>query len=155
MGYQNAMDKDEVITSKQFDKLPDDEKSFYTKHATRVVQNIYNVEQTTMNANNHDAYVELPEDQGIAAFTKRERAKGKYSSIMKQWKELKGKHPDALLLFRIGDFYEMYKQDAKRGSEVLGITLTKMNGSKDFILQDFHIKHLTPTFQNSSEQENE
>lgn len=74
---------------------------------------------------------------------------------MKQWKELKGKHPDALLLFRIGDFYEMYKQDAKRGSEVLGITLTKMNGSKDFHLAGFHIKHLTPTFQNSSEQENE
>ena len=56
---------------------------------------------------------------------------------MKQWKELKGKHPDALLLFRIGDFYEMYKQDAKRGSEVLGITLTKMNGSKDFHLAGF------------------
>lgn len=152
-GYQNAMDKDEVITSKQFDKLPDDEKSFYTKHATRVMQNIYNVEQTTMNANNHDAYVEILKNKGAQLSQNEKEQKGKYSSIMKQWKELKGKHPDALLLFRIGDFYEMYKQDAKRGSEVLGITLTKMNESKD--LQDFHIKHLTPTFQNSSEQENE
>lgn len=136
-GYQNAMDKDEVITSKQLDKLPDDEKSFYTKHATRVVQNIYNVEQTTMNANNHDAYVELLKTKGSQLSQNEKEQKGKYSSIMKQWKELKGKHPDALLLFRIGDFYEMYKQDAKRGSEVLGITLTKMNGSKDFHLAGF------------------
>lgn len=136
-GYQNAMDKDEVITSKQFDKLPDDEKSFYTKHATRVVQNIYNVEQTTMNANNHDAYVELLKTKGAQLSQNEKEQKGKYSSIMKQWKELKGKHPDALLLFRIGDFYEMYNQDAKRGSEVLGITLTKMNGSKDFHLAGF------------------
>lgn len=136
-GYQNAMDKDEVITSKQFDKLPDDEKSFYTKHATRVVQNIYNVEQTTMNANNHDAYVELLKTKGAQLSQNEKEQKGKYSSIMKQWKELKSKHPDALLLFRIGDFYEMYKQDAKRGSEVLGITLTKMNGSKDFHLAGF------------------
>lgn len=136
-GYQNAMDKDEVITSKQFDKLPDDEKSFYTKHATRVVQNIYNVEQTTMNANNHDAYVELLKTKESQLSQNEKEQKGKYSSIMKQWKELKGKHPDALLLFRIGDFYEMYKQDAKRGSEVLGITLTKMNGSKDFHLAGF------------------
>ena len=136
-GYQNAMDKDEVITSKQFDKLPDDEKSFYTKHATRVMQNIYNVEQTTMNANNHDAYVELLKTKGSQLSQNEKEQKGKYSSIMKQWKELKGKHPDALLLFRIGDFYEMYKQDAKRGSEVLGITLTKMNGSKDFHLAGF------------------
>lgn len=136
-GYQNAMDKDEVITSKQFDKLPDDEKSFYTKHATRVVQNIYNVEQTTMNANNHDAYVEILKNKGAQLSQNEKEQKGKYSSIMKQWKELKGKHPDALLLFRIGDFYEMYKQDAKRGSEVLGITLTKMNGSKDFHLAGF------------------
>lgn len=136
-GYQNAMDKDEVITSKQFDKLPDDEKSFYTQHATRVMQNIYNVEQTTMNANNHDAYVEILKNKGAQLSQNEKEQKGKYSSIMKQWKELKGKHPDALLLFRIGDFYEMYKQDAKRGSEVLGITLTKMNESKDFHLAGF------------------
>ena len=47
------------------------------------------------------------------------------SGIKKQWDDLKAKHPDALLLFRIGDFYEMYNQDARKGSEILGITLTK------------------------------
>lgn len=68
-----------------------------------------------------------------ATVEKKEETKGKQkeetkdSPNMKQWKELKAKHPDALLLFRVGDFYEMYEQDAKRGSEVLGITLTKRN----------------------------
>ena len=68
-----------------------------------------------------------------ATVEKKEETKGKQkeetkdSHIMKQWKELKAKHPDALLLFRVGDFYEMYEQDAKRGAEVLGITLTKRN----------------------------
>ena len=45
--------------------------------------------------------------------------------IQKQWNDLKARHPDALLLFRVGDFYEMYNQDARKGSEILGITLTK------------------------------
>ena len=49
----------------------------------------------------------------------------KSSGIKKQWDDLKAKHPDALLLFRIGDFYEMYNQDARKGSEILGITLIR------------------------------
>ena len=57
----------------------------------------------------------------------KQKEETKNSPIMKQWKELKAKHPDALLLVRVGDFYEMYEQDAKRGAEVLGITLTKRN----------------------------
>ena len=49
------------------------------------------------------------------------------SPMMKQFMDLKGKHPDALLLFRVGDFYETYQQDARKASQVLGITLTKSN----------------------------
>ena len=45
--------------------------------------------------------------------------------MMKQFKQLKEKRPDALLLFRCGDFYECYEDDAKDVAEVLGITLTK------------------------------
>ena len=52
------------------------------------------------------------------------------SPMMKQFLDLKSKHPDALLLFRTGDFYETYQQDAKRASEVLGITLTKSSKQK-------------------------
>ena len=45
--------------------------------------------------------------------------------LMKQYLELKGKHPDALLLFRVGDFYETFSDDAIIASEILGITLTR------------------------------
>ncbi len=50
--------------------------------------------------------------------------------MMKQFNEIKAKHPDAILLFRCGDFYETFSTDAIRASQVLGITLTKRaNGS--------------------------
>lgn len=45
--------------------------------------------------------------------------------MMKQFMEMKAKHPDAILLFRVGDFYETYLQDAITASEILGITLTR------------------------------
>ena len=47
--------------------------------------------------------------------------------MMKQFFSLKAKHPDALLLFRCGDFYETYGDDAIVASQILGITLTKRN----------------------------
>lgn len=46
-------------------------------------------------------------------------------AMKKQFRELKAKHPDALLLFRFGDFYETYEGDAETASGVLGIILTK------------------------------
>lgn len=49
------------------------------------------------------------------------------TSINKQLNDLKAKHPDALLLFRCGDFYEAYNEDAENAAKVLGITLTKSN----------------------------
>ncbi|HNT93177.1 MAG TPA: DNA mismatch repair protein MutS, partial [Bacteroidales bacterium] len=50
--------------------------------------------------------------------------------LMKQYYAVKAKHPDAILLFRVGDFYETFGEDAIRASEILGITLTKRaNGS--------------------------
>ena len=45
--------------------------------------------------------------------------------LMKQYFGIKAKHPDAILLFRVGDFYEMYGQDAVEGAEILGIVQTK------------------------------
>ena len=45
--------------------------------------------------------------------------------MMKQFNEMKAKHPDAVLLFRVGDFYETYGADAVTASEILGITLTR------------------------------
>ncbi|MBQ2341020.1 MAG: DNA mismatch repair protein MutS, partial [Bacteroidaceae bacterium] len=51
--------------------------------------------------------------------------------MMKQFYDLKAKHPDALLLFRCGDFYETYADDAVIASSILGITLTRRNNGKE------------------------
>lgn len=51
-------------------------------------------------------------------------------SIKSQFDELKAKHPDALLLFRCGDFYESYDDDAESIAKVLGVTLTRRNSDK-------------------------
>ncbi|WP_462279942.1 DNA mismatch repair protein MutS [Salinivirga cyanobacteriivorans] len=53
---------------------------------------------------------------------------------MKQYYQVKNKYPDAILLFRVGDFYETFEQDAIKTSEILGITLTKRaNGSASYV----------------------
>ena len=54
--------------------------------------------------------------------------------LMKQYYAVKTKHPDAVLLFRVGDFYETFGEDAIKASEILGITLTRRaNGSASFV----------------------
>jgi DNA mismatch repair protein MutS len=54
--------------------------------------------------------------------------------MMKQFIEIKKKHPDAILLFRVGDFYETFSDDAIEASEILGITLTRRaNGAAQFV----------------------
>ena len=55
--------------------------------------------------------------------------KEEITPMMKQFFDLKAKHPDALLLFRCGDFYETYADDAVIASKILGITLTKRSSS--------------------------
>ena len=54
--------------------------------------------------------------------------------MMKQFYDLKAKHPEALLLFRCGDFYETYADDAVIASEILGITLTHRNNGKSGVM---------------------
>ena len=54
--------------------------------------------------------------------------------LMQQYQEMKKKHPDAILLFRVGDFYEIFGKDAVTASEILGITLTRRaNGRENYI----------------------
>ena len=58
-------------------------------------------------------------------------AKEKVTPMMQQFRDLKQRHPDALLLFRCGDFFETYEDDAVEASNILGITLTKRNNNKE------------------------
>ena len=54
--------------------------------------------------------------------------------LMKQYNSIKNKHPDAILLFRVGDFYETFGEDAIRTSNILGITLTRRaNGAASYV----------------------
>ena len=54
--------------------------------------------------------------------------------LMKQYNSIKHKHPDAILLFRVGDFYETFGEDAIRSSRILGITLTRRaNGAASYV----------------------
>lgn len=58
--------------------------------------------------------------------------------LMEQYYEMKAKHPDAILLFRVGDFYETFGEDAIKTSSILGITLTsRNNGGSDIELAGF------------------
>lgn len=65
---------------------------------------------------------------------KKTKKTAKETPLMKQYYQIKGRYPDALLLFRVGDFYETFGDDAKVAADVLGIVLTKRhNGSANEI----------------------
>ncbi|MGB4968849.1 MAG: hypothetical protein WBO31_04905, partial [Saprospiraceae bacterium] len=58
--------------------------------------------------------------------------------LMEQYYSMKAKHPDAILLYRVGDFYETFSEDAVKTSKILGIVLTKRNnGGTDIELAGF------------------
>ena len=59
------------------------------------------------------------------------------NKMVEKFNELKTKHPDAVILFRVGDFYESYFDDAKKVSDILSLTLTKRNGENGYYLTGF------------------
>jgi DNA mismatch repair protein MutS len=61
--------------------------------------------------------------------------------IKKQYKDLKAKHPHALLLFRSNDFYEAYEEDAKVCARILGLTLTMFSGGLCMVAFPYHALH--------------
>lgn len=78
---------------------------------------------------------QVPVKEEVAESKKPDRKaqpeKSNLSPIVKQFDDLKKKHPDALLLFRTGEFYQTYKDDAEKASRILGITLTKSSRITD------------------------
>ena len=70
-----------------------------------------------------DAKVEAPKAEKKSSLTN--------TPLMQQYQEMKKKHPDAVLLFRVGDFYEIFGKDAVTASEILGITLTRRANGRD------------------------
>lgn len=87
--------------------------NYYSKKASK--------EQPEVEHQPEETAVEQPEVQESVAEVK------ELSPIMKQFHDLKEQHPDAVLLFRVGDFYETYGEDAETASQILGIVLTTRN----------------------------
>ena len=137
--YQNMMNHDDIITQKKYDTLSDEEKSFYAKHASRVEQHIYNVDQTIMNAKDHEAYGNLVKTKG-APFVKAEE---KTISVLQQYNDYQKKHPDIVVLNKTRDYYEIYGEKASDVAKILNLEVEKkkMDGKK-VDLVSFPSQHL-------------
>lgn len=120
--YQNLTDKNDIISNKEYEKLPDEEKKMYGKHASRLTQYIYNIDQTTYPAVGGDQFVTLLKEKGA----QQESLKPSTSaSFLKQFDEIKAKHPDVIVIMRKDDSYEIYKSDAKKAAEATHLPVTK------------------------------
>ena len=120
--YQNLTDKNDIISNKEYEKLSDEEKKMYGKHASRLTQYIYNIDQTTYPAVGGDQFVTLLKEKGA----QQESLKPSTSaSFLKQFDEIKAKHPDAIVIMRKDDSYEIYKSDAKKAAEATHLPVTK------------------------------
>lgn len=120
--YQNITDKNDIISKKEYEKLSDEEKKMYGKHASRLTQYIYNIDQTTYPAVGGDQFVTLLKEKGA----QQESLKPSTStSFLKQFDEIKAKHPDVIVIMRKDDSYEIYKNDAKKAAEATHLPVTK------------------------------
>lgn len=120
--YQNLTDKNDIISNKEYEKLSDEEKKMYGKHASRLTQYIYNIDQTTYPAVGGDQFVTLLKENGA----QQESLKPSTSaSFLKQFDAIKAKHPDVIAIMRKDDSYEIYKSDAKKAAEATHLPVTK------------------------------
>lgn len=120
--YQNLTDKNDIISNKEYEKLSDEEKKMYGKHASRLTQYIYNIDQTTYPAVGGDQFVTLLKEKGA----QQESLKPSTSaSFLKQFDEIKSKHPDVIVIMRKDDSYEIYKSDANKAAEATHLPVTK------------------------------
>ena len=120
--HQNLTDKNDIISNKEYEKLSDEEKKMYGKHASRLTQYIYNIDQTTYPAVGGDQFVTLLKEKRA----QQESLKPSTSaSFLKQFDEIKAKHPDVIVIMRKDDSYEIYKSDAKKAAEATHLPVTK------------------------------
>lgn len=120
--YQNLTDKNDIISKKEYEKLSDEEKKMYGKHASRLTQYIYNIDQTTYPAVGGDQFVTLLKEKGA----QQESLKPSTStSFLKQFDEIKAKHPDVIVIMRKDNSYEIYKSDTKKAAEATHLPVIK------------------------------
>ncbi|WP_294772424.1 ArdC-like ssDNA-binding domain-containing protein [Prevotella sp.] len=145
--YQNLTDKNDIISNKEYEKLSDEEKKMYGKHASRLTQYIYNIDQTTYPAVGGDQFVTLLKEKGAQQESLNPSTS---ASFLKQFDEIKAKHPDVIVIMRKDDSYEIYKSDAKKAAEATHLPVTKqeIEGKKidtvsfSHIMLDVHLPNI-------------
>lgn len=120
--YQNLTDKNDIISNKEYEKLSDEEKKMYGKHASRLTQYIYNIDQTTYPAVGGDQFVTLLKEKGAQQESLKPSTT---ASFLKQFDAKKAKHPDVIAIMRKDDSYEIYKSDAKKAAEATHLPVIK------------------------------
>lgn len=126
--YQHVGTK-ELISREDYDKLPAEEKEFYTKHKSKEEYGIFNIDQTTMPAGKQADYTALLKDKGAKIDQLTERG---VSSMMKFAEKLKSNHPTSMVIARTDSKYQIYGKDASRAGKLLNLPVsqTEENGQK-------------------------
>ena len=126
--YQHVGTK-ELISREDYDKLPAEEKEFYTKHKSKEEYGIFNIDQTTMPAGKQADYTALLKDKGAKIDQLTERG---VSSMMKFAEKLKSNHPTSMVIARTDSKYQIYGKDASRTGKLLNLPVsqTEENGQK-------------------------
>ena len=126
--YQHVGTK-ELISREDYDKLPAEEKEFYTKHKSKEEYGIFNIDQTTMPAGKQADYTALLKDKGAKIDQLTERG---VSSMMKFAEKLKSNHPTSMVIARTDSKYQIYGKDVSRAGKLLNLPVsqTEENGQK-------------------------
>lgn len=126
--YQHVGTK-ELISREDYDKLPAEEKEFYTKHKSKEEYGIFNIDQTTMPAGKQADYTALLKDKGAKIDQLSERG---VSSMMKFAEKLKSNHPTSMVIARTDSKYQIYGKDTSRAGKLLNLPVsqTEENGQK-------------------------
>ena len=126
--YQHVGTK-ELISREDYDKLPAEEKEFYTKHKSKEEYGIFNIDQTTMPAGKQADYTALLKNKGAKIDQLTERG---VSSMMKFAEKLKSNHPTSMVIARTDSKYQIYGKDVSRAGKLLNLPVsqTEENGQK-------------------------
>ena len=125
--YVNKYDKTDIKSREGLMAVPQEERSNYKAVPHKEYRYMFNVEQTVLAEKEKGTFnrlVDLYGSQQTGKIVKMSQETME-SKAAQTYNDMKQKHPDCLLLFRNGDFYQLYNQDAQTGSDKLGITLTK------------------------------
>ena len=151
--YVNKYNVNDVIDKTVFDQLSPQDKELFKVRQEKTMRSVHNIDQTIMPYESKEAYEKILAENGVSVTDKteqqdktdkqeevpEEKSEDTLSPILRQFYDLKSKHPDAILLFRVGDFYETYSKDAEATAKTLGITLTKHNTQKDKDKRPLHM----------------